>query len=377
MATKAKLTPDVLAWAIRRAGLSEDMLARKLGTSPERVIDWLEGRAQPTFNQAQRAAKALSIPFGFLFLTKPPEEEFPLPDLRTVRNQPVQEPSPELRDIVRQVLQKQAWYIDYLKDHDRERLDFVGSFTADSPVDSVVLDIRNRLNVPRPRSGSWDEYQRSLIKAAERIGILVMRAGIVGVNTHRKLNVDEFRGFAIADSLAPVVFINSSDAPNARLFTLIHELGHIWIGSSGVSSITTQEKNKEEAFCNEVAGEFLVPRQELFGAWDEQKEWRLNIAELATVFHVSKLVVARRAEASNLISTKDYQDYYLEEIRAYKNKESSGGSFYMNAGVRNSQPFSRAVVAEALRGGMLLRDAGALLNIPPNKIKTYAGELNS
>ncbi|MCE9684467.1 ImmA/IrrE family metallo-endopeptidase [Halomonas alkalisoli] len=375
MAIRAKITPSVLRWALSRADLSEDGLASKLGTKAERIRTWLDGDAQPTFNQAQRLAKAAYIPFGFLFLPEPPEEELPLPDLRTVRNKAIRESSPELQDVIKQVLRKQAWYVDYLRDHDHSELEFVGSCSINDEVNTVVEKIKNNLGVSRPSSGNWQDYHRDLVQAAERIGIMVMRAGIVGSNTHRKLSVKEFRGFAIADKLAPVVFINSSDAPAARLFTLVHELAHIWLGESGISSASTGEGKKEEVFCNEVAGEFLVPKNELMNYWDEREGWQTNVSLLVARFHVSKLVLARRALEAGLVEHDEYRNFYATEMQAFKDSDSSGGSFYRNAGARNSRQFSVAVVTEALRGGILLRDAGALLNIPPNKIKQYAGEL--
>src|SRR5699024_535018 len=105
--------------------------------------------------------------------------------------------------------------------------------------------------------GTWEDYFRLLVQRIEQAGILVMRESYIHHHT-RPLSVQEFRGFAIADALAPVVFINQADAPAARLFTLIHELAHIWIGQTGVSDANPQTKRKEEIFCNAVAAEFLV-----------------------------------------------------------------------------------------------------------------------
>ncbi|RMN74615.1 hypothetical protein ALQ55_200010 [Pseudomonas savastanoi pv. savastanoi] len=144
---------------------------------------------------------------------------------------------------------------------------------------TVVSDIRQTLGVDPEKSRlDYDKYSRALIDAAEVAGVLVMRSGIALGNTHRKLEVSEFRGFAISNSLAPVVFINSSDAPTARLFTLMHELAHLWIGSSGVSDAGTANGREEERFCNAVAGEFLVPEELFRAVWNAGIEWESNLA---------------------------------------------------------------------------------------------------
>ncbi|MFM0499681.1 ImmA/IrrE family metallo-endopeptidase [Paraburkholderia caffeinilytica] len=374
MATLAHINPALLSWARERAGLTQHALAEGLPVKSEQVVDWEAGNSMPTFKQAQRWAAVTHVPFGFLFLPAPPAENLPLPDLRTVDGQLPDKPSTNLLDTVREVLNKQAWYVDYLRDQERSSLSFVGHFDVRSSVRNVVEDMRLKLEVDT-NGKNGDEYLRQLIRAAETLGILVMRSGIVGTNTHRKLDVGEFRGFAVSDSLAPIVFINSADAPTARLFTLIHELAHIWIGSSGISNVSQNNHRREEVFCNAVAGEFLVPKSEFETTWKKTDNWREGLAELAAKFHVSALVIARRASDLGYVSREEYSRYYIEELQAYRQREKNGGSFYRNAGAKNSVRFSRAVIAEAMSGRLLLRDAGKLLGVQPAKIRTYAETL--
>ena len=239
-------------------------------------------------------------------------------------------------------------------------------------MERVVQSIRETLGVPLPERGAWTDYFSELIRAAEAVGILVMRSGIVGSNTHRKLQVSEFRGFAISDELAPVIFINSSDADTARLFTLIHELAHIWIGKSGISNGSHNQNAEDEIYCNGVAGEFLVPTAIFRQLWDEELGLRPNLAPIAARFHVSKLVVVRKALDSGYITNDEYREYYTTELEAFRNRGGSGGNYYASTGAKNSTKFSSAVVTEALSGRLLLRDAGGLLGISPNSIKTDA-----
>lgn len=374
MATQALVNPNLLNWARNRSGLSETVLAQKLNVKLERIEQWELGKAKPTFKQAQKIAKYTHTPFGFLFLQKPPEDSLPIPDLRTVEGREVEQPSPELRDIITQVLKKQEWYKDYLIFNEFEPNPHVGSITLKTPITEAVSLIREALSVAVPMHGTWDDYQRDLIQGSENAGVLVMRSGIVGNNTHRKLQVSEFRGFAITDEFSPVVFINSSDAPTARLFTLIHELAHIWLGSSGISNLEPSSTS-EEVYCNQVAGEFLVPAINLVDIWNEADSIVTNCATIASRFHVSKLVVAKRAADIGVISRADYADFYRVELEAFKNKVDGGGDFYRNARAKNSVMMSQAVISEARSGRLLLRDAGRLLGVRPGALKTYASKL--
>ncbi|MDN6881998.1 XRE family transcriptional regulator [Variovorax sp. CAN2819] len=377
MATQALINPTLLRWTRERLGLSLDDAAQSANVKPERLAAWENGESRPTFRQAQHLANAFHAPFGYLFLQQPPAELLPLPDLRTVGGVPVPRPSIDLLDTVRIALQRQEWYLEYQQDHHPDPLPFVGRFNVTSPVAEVAADIRNVLDVTVEQGQrTWEAYFRDLIEAAERVGILIMRSGIVGNNTHRKLDVSEFRGFAISDPLTPVVFINSADAPAARLFTLMHELAHIWIGTSGISSVVPGNSRREEIFCNAVAGEFLVPRELFEQRWHTgPAEINLRVAELARRFHVSRLVIMRRALDLGLIDQATYTDHYLATLAEFRNQENNGGNFYRTAGAKNSRRFAQAVVTEALSGRLLLREAGRLLGVQPNKIREFAEQI--
>lgn len=376
--THALVNPNLMSWSRRRAGLSEADLAESITVQEDKVLAWEAGESKPTFRQAQQWANLAHVPFGYLFLSEPPKEELPLPDLRTVGGAAPAAPSLDLLDTVRDVLRKYEWYLDYLKEQGLSSLPFVGKFTSTARVADVVADIRSVLGVNEaPHRQGGEEYLRQLIAGADAAGILVMRSGVVGANTHRKLDVGEFRGFAISDKFAPIVFINIADAPAARLFTLIHELVHIWIGSSGVSSVSPSSNRQDEIFCNAVAGEFLVPKAKLTPLWRKVDDWVALLPELAAIFYVSKLVVARRACDLGFISNDEYGRYYVSELNAHRDQKKAGsGDFYKTAGSKNSKRFSRAVLTEALSGRLLLRDAGKLLGIQPAKIRTYAEKVN-
>src|SRR5471032_1683211 len=369
----ALVNPTLMSWSRRRAGLTEAELAESITVKEDKVLAWETGESKPTFRQAQQWASVAHIPFGYLFLSEPPKEQLPLPDLRTVGGASPKDPSIDLLDTVREVVRKHEWYLDYVKEQEHQPLSFVGKFSSSSQVADVVADIRSTLRVHEvPHHQGGDEYLRQLIAGADAAGILVMRSGMVGANTHRKLDVGEFRGFAISDKYAPVVFINIADAPAARLFTLIHELAHIWIGSSGISSASPADSRRIESFCNAVAGEFLVPELLFRERWKHAVNWITQLTELAASFHVSKLVIARRACDLGCISRDAYVAFYLAELKVYRDQKGGGGNFYHSAEGKNSKRFSRAVLSEALSGRLLLREAGKLLGVQPAKVRTYA-----
>lgn len=374
---KALVNPKLLRWARERAGLTLDGLSDRLHLPAEQVTSWEAGEAHPTMGQAQKVANLTQTPFGYLYLNEPPSEPLPIPDLRTVGSGTPTEVSSNLRDVVRDVMQKVFWYAEYLQDIGaRDRLPFVGSFNLTASVLEVAANIERQ--IPRPQAANGpDEFLRILAARAESVGVLVMRSGIVGNNTHRPLNVGEFRGFAIADPYTPSVFVNSADAPAARVFTLAHELAHIWIGSSGISDATPSVTRVSEVFCNAIAGEYLVPEAAFKECWRSDLQFSVNLQRVTTAFHVSRVVAARRALAFKFASSAEYQSIYASALSEYEDKESGGGDFYRTARVRNGDRMSRAVVQQARSGRLLLRDAGRLLGVQPSSIDIYAKALQS
>lgn len=376
--TTASINTDMLTWARVRSGISVPDFARRCGISEERLREWESGERKLTFNQAMRFAEKAHVPFGYLFLAKPPEEVLPIPDLRTLEGQGVQRPSAELLDLVKLMMQRQEWYREYLQQHFAQANPYVGRASYSDSVESIVEDIRACLGVePHPTRGKWDDYYRDLVQRIESLGILVMRQGNLGHHS-RPLNVEEFRGFAIVDEYAPIIFVNHSDALGARLFTLIHELCHIWIGQSGISDGNTNTHRQEEVLCNAVAAEFLVPAQEFRALWQQDSEsWEDNLPPLEAHFHVSTWALARRALTLNFISEQEYGRYIFEQKMRHEQRKGSGGpTYYQTKKAQISRQFSQAVVGEALSGQLLLRAAGELLGgIKPGKIETFAREL--
>lgn len=382
--TEALVSPQMLRWARERAGISLDVLASRLNVKIDKLANWEAGRTRPTFKQAEKIAQKLYIPFGFLFLDDPPAETLPLPDLRRLPdlrhldaggNQ--SQTSQDFRDLIGDVLFQQDWYREYLLENHAEELPFVGKFSLGTPVKEVSEDIRLTLGLDdtfSQQGGTWESALRTLFDLCEAAGIWVMRRGYVGSNTRRTLDVAEFRGFAVSDPLAPLIFINGRDAKAAQAFTLAHELAHIWLGESGISNPSLKEDNENqmeiERRCNAIAAEFLVPEEKFLGLWSGNKSLEENTQSLSPHFKVSKIVIARRALDLKMIDRNQYNKFFEnEKILWQKDKPSDGGGDYFKmAPIMNGKQFTKTVLSSAMSGDLLLRDAGHLLHMKPDTV---------
>lgn len=384
--SQALVNPDILRWARERSYLGVEMLAHKIGIRVDKILAWEMGEALPTFKQAQKLAHTVHIPFGYLFLPIPPVETIPIPDLRTIGDFTLGKASPEFRDLIGDVMRKRDWFVEYLRKQESDPILFIGKFNLGTPYKEVASDISKTLGIDvqlRQRSGNWEDFLRTIIAQAEKCGIWIMRSGIVGSNTHRPLLVDEFRGFAISEKLAPLVFINGKDAKAAQIFTYAHELAHLWLGESGISNISlgvedSHVSNKVEKFCNQVAVELLVPESQFLENWDLIQDIEENSDRLARYFRVSTVVIARRALNLNLIDWAGYWNFYESQrdkwTRAREDSEG-GGDFYRTLKTRNGVRFSRAVLSSAYEGKLLFREAAALLGTSVGNLDHYAKDM--
>jgi len=362
---RVDVKPDLILWACERAGRSIDSLAQQ--QSFRKLPDWVSGEESPTFKQLEKLAKATYTPFGYFFLPKPPKESVPIPDLRTVGNQHIGHPSPDLLDTMYMCQQRQEWYHGFAKSMGASPLPFVGSVSLESDAAEVariirqalVFDIEERRRIP-----TWTEALRRFIQQADSFGIMVMVSGIVGSNTRRPLDPQEFRGFTLVDPLAPLVFINGKDTKAAQMFTLAHELAHIWLGESALSDVgpITMPSNKVEAWCNQVAAELLVPLTALRQAHEGGGSLREELDRLARWFKVSTLVILKRLHDAGKLTRDELWEAYNEELdRLREMSKRSGGNFYLTLPNRVSKRFARALIISTLEGQTLHRDAFRLL----------------
>jgi len=358
-------------WACERAGKGVDTLRKRF----PKIDFWISGEISPTFKQLENFAKATYTPIGFFFLHNPPVEAVPIPDFRTVANEYVGYPSPDLLDTVYICQQRQEWYHEFMRSTGHESLSFVGSVTQDDEIVKIAKTIRHALNFDieqRRKMPTWTDALRRFIEQADTTGVLVMVSGVVGSNNRRKLDSQEFRGFALSDNLAPLVFVNGSDTKAAQMFTLAHELVHIWLGQSAVSDAQPVliPENNIERWCNMVAAELLVPLQLLRSEYRKKDPLSDEVNRLARYFKVSTLVILRRIhDAGGLTKEKFWQAYYEEIDRLKSFSSKGGGDFYLTQGARVGKRFARALVGSTLEGQTLYRDAFRMLGF--SKLKTF------
>ena len=317
----------------------------------------------------------MHAPIGYFFLTEPPEESLPVPDFRTMGNDAIGGASPDLLDTVYLSQQRQDWYRDYARLNREPPVDFVGSFRAGMDIVEAATQMSSALSFsPNDRGSNWGEALGRLIEAADRLGVLVMVSGVVGSNTHRKLDPHEFRGFALADELAPVIFINGADTKAAQIFTLAHELAHIGLGESGVddADMSVQVNSATERWCNEVAAEFLVPAELLRSVVLDRNDITEQLERLARRFKVSTLVVLRRFFDVGILTFEQFREVYVEEldrVLAIMSSRGSGGNFYNTQPTRVSKRFARALIESTQEGRTLYRDAFQMLGF--KKLETF------
>lgn len=333
--------------------------------------DWLSGQEQPTLKQLETFAKATHTPVGYLFLPQPPVEEVPIPDFRTVGSIEIESPSPDLLDTVYTCQQRQEWYQEFARINKFDKVPFVGTATTNDDVVKTAVRMRRALGFDleqRRTVRTWEEALRLFVGHVDDAGVLVMVNGVVGNNTHRKLDPEEFRGFALADTFAPLIFINGADTKSAQMFTLAHELAHLWLGESALTDVSPASRPTQavERWCNQVAAEFLVPLDLLKKDYNPKQELEDQLQGLMKHYKVSSLVMLRRLFDAKKLGREDFEALYSEEsarLRALAESGDGGGSFYNTHGVRTGKRFSRAVYLSALEGQTLMRDAYRLLGV--------------
>ena len=376
--TRVPVAPKMLRWACERAGYDVAHVAARIPQLPA----WVQCERQPTLKQLEKLAKATHTPLGYLFLSEPPEERLPVPDFRTVWGASRARPSPDLLDTLYGMQLRQEWLRECLIESDVEPLSFAGSARLTDDPASVGREMRRALGLDGGWAAgvsTWQDAVSELRRAIEQVGVMAVINGVVGNNTSRKLSVEEFRGFALTDPYAPLIFVNGADAKSAQMFTLAHELAHIWLGTEGISGFESlfPGGSDVEDWCNAAAAELLVPAVELASRWPEVKRGPRPFETLARAFKVSPVVVARRALDLSLVDRDAFRDFFKGYVKRdlAGGASSTGGNFYNNQNTRVGELFASHVLRAAMEGRIGFKQAYDLTGLRGGTFQRYAGRL--
>lgn len=375
------IQPAIISWALSQT--SEEKLGTKL---VDNIKHWLDGTKSPTFNQIEDFSKKSHIPLGYFFLQTPPIEQISLLEYRTLDSIQLTNPSRNLIDTIHDMEAVQEWMVNYRKEWNYDTISIVGSLKGITDISVIADTIRKDLglNIEWYKDcGNPSEAFNKVRGLLEECGIVVMMNGIVGKNTHRALDVNEFRAFAMVNEWAPLIFINGADSAGGRLFSLFHELVHLWIGENDLYNDTKYSANgikPIEVTCNAVAGALMVPKTVFLEKWNNNTNDDIHekIKKLARMFRCSSSVIARRALDNKKIDQNVYNMVIADAIEAYiqtKQEKSSGGDYYRVARSKLDGVFVRALCESVNSGRTSFTEAYRLTNTTSKTFSEVASGL--
>jgi Zn-dependent peptidase ImmA (M78 family) len=382
------IQPKILTWARETAGLSLDDAARALGltdargrTGTQRLQAMELGEDEPTRPVLLKMAKTYRRPLLVFYLAEPPRTGDRGQDFRTLPSH--KKFNPELDALVRDIKARQGLIRSMLEDDNAEALEFVSSATMELPAPKLAVRMAERLNFSLARyraTKTPDEAFTHLRETIEASGVYVLLLGNLG-SYHTNIPVDVFRGFALADKIAPLIVINDQDARTAWSFTAVHELAHLWLGQTGISGTDTE--NQVERYCNDVAGEFLLPASEVRKLAPVLKLSAATIAEqigqFAQTHRVSRAMVAYKLYRASMIGKttwaaldQRFKDEYLQfkKRQAEKNKKAEGGpNYYIVRRHRVGHALLGLVLRSLDEGTITYTKASKVLGVKPRSVE--------
>lgn len=366
MSTRVKISPKTLVWATERSGLNIDSL---FDIYPK-ALDWIREESEPTVKQLESFAKKIHVPFGYLFLNKFPVEILPITFYRS-NGKIIENPPLVIKDLVNQIKTKQEWLRDYLFENDYDKLEFIGILKEFGKIDPLeaaeIIRASLKFNKTWYEETKKEKSFRYWIDKIEKNRIFVISTGYVGHNK-RTVDVDVCKGITLVDDFCPFIYINTNNLGGGRIFTLIHELIHVFVGHSiGISYNPIHPSSEPlEKFCDAVASEILVPNLFFKVSWNSTSGSFLEkFSIIASQYHVSKLVIAKKALDCNFIQESDFWEFY----NYYTNipyKKSPGGDFWNSKPYEVSRKFYSFVDIALKQGKILHSKAYKLTNMKAN-----------
>lgn len=362
---------EIIDWAIDNGEKEESELKKKYALdawkNPQTDHD------NPTFKQIQDFSRDTHIPFNYFFKDKLPEEKNEFVKFRTINNDTVQ-PSRRLIDTIYAMETRQEWMKEYLLDQNKT-VSFQFSKIFSDTMDPVAVskDVLELLNLSDTLgiAMSDDDFFNVIRTQISSLGIMVMQNGIVGTNTQRPLDVEEFRAFVLIDSVIPLIFVNSRDSKKAKIFSLIHELIHVFLGNNEVLNVSPEDDIANERWINQVTINVLIPANKIDKLISKKVSPENNVKLLSRRFHTSLVATAIRMKelhiwGDNIVDwSKKEQSKYLQ---LKFEKKSSGGDFYNTAISRIDRYFANAIINTESSGSMAIVQAASMLGVT---LKTY------
>ena len=381
-----KLNPQILTWARDTAGLSVDEAAQALGfkdardrTAATRLEAMEAGQEEPTRSVLLKMARVYHRSLLVFYLSEPPRKGDRGQDFRRAPGVKPSEFDPTLDALVRNVRGRQGIVKDLLEQIEPRKVDYVASVTMDIPATELAHRITARLGF------SLAEFRRQataqaafgyLREKVEASGTFVLLLGNLG-SYQTNIPTGVFRGYAIADPVAPLIVVNDQDAPVAWAFTTLHELAHIWLGETGISdgSVATQV----ERYCNSAAGEVLLPEHEMNElrslSHASAQETIREVARFAAKRKISRAMVAYKLLRVNVIKRtrwqeldKHYKDEWITAKGGSKDENVGGPSFYVVRRHRLGHALVGLVKNSLAEGFLTHTKAGQVLGVQPRNV---------
>lgn len=381
--------PNILIWARETAGLSPDEAVAKLGIRDARGVSAIDRLAALEAGDKDisrplllRMAKLYHRPLLAFYIDGPPARGDRGEDFRSLPERSTGA-EPLVDALVRDVRARQAMVRSVMDDEDEvRRLAFVGSMRIEDGVGSVLSAIKRTLqfDLAEFRAQASAESAFALLREhVEGIGVFVLLIGNLGSH-HTAIDASAFRGFALADPIAPFIVVNDQDAKSAWSFTLLHELTHVWLGSTGISGVFAEARI--ERFCNDVASNFLLPGNELPLVGVTQRTTREEAVALISKFAegrlLSRSMVAYRLFRDGQLSQENWQalmgrfrnEWLQARVaqRARERNNDGGPSYYVIRRHRLGSALLQFVARSMSEGALTPTKAGKVLGVKPRSI---------
>ncbi len=369
MADYIQIKTSIIRWACNRIGsLYSELSASK---DFKRLSNEKDGAVSLTLKQAEKLAKVLRYPFVFLLLDSPVTDidKLPIADFRSIEGKEIK-PNINLKEQIEYCQNQQDWFSDYVNTCDLDVFKYNGKFSLHDDPQEVGLKLKEFLKITYKLSKNANDYLKRLKIILENNGILVSSSKVLK-NTQNRLSLSDFRGFALYDDNAPLIFINGNDSTSAQIFTLCHELGHIVLGQSGVSDVVKNNKKKIEKWCNEFAANILMPKNDVIDTFDQYINISQFLQDATKLFHVSANALLLRIYNLNLIDKDTFDKEWAKAKALYKDylkslQESNGkssGNYYKTVNSRLSHRLLQSLISSTSVGKTTFRDAAYLLGL--------------